>query len=74
MKFRGDRLAFGAPGIEPKWTQGNKEGVGTSPFAESKVWFTLFRGVVTEVYYPLIDHPQIRDLQYPCERRTHVLP
>jgi len=64
MKFRGDRLAFGAPGIEPKWTQGNKEGVGTSPFAESKVWFTLFRGVVTEVYYPLIDHPQIRDLQY----------
>jgi glucoamylase len=64
MKFRGDKLAFGAPGIEPKWTQGNKEGVGTSSSAESKVWFTLWRGVVTEVYYPLIDHPQIRDLQY----------
>ncbi|MFZ0831365.1 MAG: glycoside hydrolase family 15 protein [Thermoplasmata archaeon] len=64
MRFRGDRLAFGAPGIEPKWTQGNKEGVGTSPSAESKVWFTLWRGVVTEVYYPLIDHPQIRDLQF----------
>ncbi len=64
MKFRGDRLAFGAPGIEPRWTQGNKEGVGTSSSAESKVWFTLWRGVVTEVYYPLIDHPQIRDLQY----------
>ncbi len=64
MKFRGDRTAFGAPGIEPKWTQGNKEGVGTSPFADSKVWFTLWRGVLTEVYYPLVDRPQIRDLQY----------
>jgi glucoamylase len=64
MKFRGDLEAFGAPGIEPKWTQGNKEGVGTSALAASKVWFTLWRGVLTEVYYPLIDHPQIRDLQY----------
>ena len=64
MKFRGDREAFGAPGIEPKWTQGNKEGVGTSASAESKVWFTVWRGVLTEVYYPLVDHPQIRDLQY----------
>ena len=64
MKFRGDREAFGAPGIEPRWTQGNKEGVGTSSSAESKVWFTLWRGVITEVYYPLVDHPQIRDLQY----------
>jgi glucoamylase len=64
MSFRGERVAFGAPGIEPRWTQGNKEGVGTSPFADSKVWFTLWRGVLTEVYYPLIDHPQIRDLQY----------
>ncbi len=64
MRFRGDRTAFGAPGIDPKWTHGNKEGVGTSPFADSKVWFTLWRGVLTEVYYPLIDHPQVRDLQY----------
>jgi glucoamylase len=64
LKFRGDRLAFGGPGIEPKWTQGNKEGVGTSPYTDSKVWFTIWRGVLTEVYYPLVDHPQIRDLQY----------
>lgn len=64
MRFRGNRTAFGAPGIEPRWTHGNKEGVGTSPFSDSKVWFTLWRGVVTEVYYPLVDHPQVRDLQY----------
>jgi glucoamylase len=64
VKFRGSRMAFGAPGIEPRWTQGNKEGVGTSPFADSKAWFTIWRGVLTEAYYPLVDHPQIRDLQY----------
>jgi hypothetical protein len=28
-KFRGERDAFGRPGMEPQWTQGNKEGVGT---------------------------------------------
>jgi hypothetical protein len=27
---RGNRAAFGKPGIEPKWTQGNKDGVGTA--------------------------------------------
>jgi two-component system cell cycle sensor histidine kinase/response regulator CckA len=28
--FRGDRSAFGAPGIEPQWTHGDKGGVGTA--------------------------------------------
>jgi glucoamylase len=28
------------------------------------LWFTIAKGVVTEVYYPTIDLPQIRDLQY----------
>ncbi len=64
MRFRGDRTAFGAPGIEPRWTHGNKDGVGTAYSQDSKVWYTLFRGTVTEVYYPLIDHPQVRDLQF----------
>ena len=55
--------AFGAPGIEPRWTNGAKEGVGTSYAASCRLWFTLWRGVVTEVYYPTIDRPQIRDWQ-----------
>lgn len=63
-RFRGDRQAFGGPGIEPRWTQGNKEGVGTAYSGDSHVWFTLWRGCVTEVYYPTIDRPQIRDLQF----------
>jgi glucoamylase len=63
MEFRGNREAFGAPGITPRWTQGNKEGIGTAYSGDSKIWYTLWRGVVTEVYYPLVDHPQLRDLQ-----------
>lgn len=62
--FRGEREAFGRPGIEPRWTHGNKEGVGTAYAASSRIWFTLWNGVVTEVYYPTVDRPQLRDLQY----------
>ena len=63
-KFRGSREAFGKPGIDPRWSHGNKEGAGTAYSADSPVWFTLWNGVVTEIYYPTIDRPQIRDLQY----------
>jgi glucoamylase len=63
-RFRGDKNAFGGPGIEPRWTQGNKQGVGTAYSGDSHVWFTLWRGCITEVYYPTIDRPQIRDLQF----------
>jgi len=56
--------AFGGPGIEPRWTHGNKNGIGTAYSASSKIWFTLFGGIVTEVYFPTVDRPQMRDLQY----------
>ncbi|MGD9720116.1 MAG: glycoside hydrolase family 15 protein [Pirellulales bacterium] len=59
-----DRLAFGSPGIEPRWTRGNKDAVGTAYSSSSRVWFTLTAGVLSEVYYPTIDRPQIRDFQY----------
>lgn len=55
--------AFGAPGIEPRWTHGDKEGVGTSYNTGSRIWFTLWKGIVTEIYYPHVDTPQIRDFQ-----------
>ena len=54
--------AFGAPGIAPRWTHGNKDGVGTAYAASSRVWYTLWNGILTEVYYPTADSPQIRDL------------
>ncbi|MHC5833585.1 MAG: glycoside hydrolase family 15 protein, partial [Nostoc sp.] len=56
--------AFGSPGIEPRWTQANKDGVGTAYSTSSNIWFTIWNGVVTEVYHPTVDRPQIRDLQY----------
>ncbi len=62
--FRGQREAFGRPGIEPRWTHGSKDGVGTPYAASSGIWFTLWNGVLTEVYYPTVDRPQLRDLQY----------
>ena len=56
--------AFGKPGIAPRWTHSNKDGVGTAYCASSHLWFTIWNGIVTEVYYPTIDRPQLRDLQY----------
>jgi glucoamylase len=38
--------------------------VGTAYAASSQIWFTLWNGIVTEVYYPTVDRPQLRDLQY----------
>jgi glucoamylase len=37
--------------------------VGTS-LGSSRLWFTIAEGIVTEVYYPRIDIPQIRDLGF----------
>ncbi|MEP7339213.1 MAG: glycoside hydrolase family 15 protein [Acidobacteriota bacterium] len=59
-----DEQAFGRPGIEPRWTGSAKDGVGTAYSIASCVWYTLSMGILNEVYYPTIDRPQIRDLQY----------
>lgn len=56
--------AFGKPGIEPRWTHGDKDGVGTAYSSGTQIWFTLWNGILTEVYYPTVDRPQIRDLQF----------
>jgi glucoamylase len=62
-RFRGGRAAFGRPGIEPRWSRADKDAVGTAYSADSRLWFTLRKGAVTEIYYPHIDRPQVRDLQ-----------
>ncbi len=56
--------AFGGPGIPPRWTHAAKDGVGTAYASSSRLWFTLWNGIVTEVYYPTVDRPQLRDLQF----------
>ncbi len=59
-----DHPAPGGPGIPPRWSRSDKDGVGTAYSALSRVWFTISKGILNEVYYPTIDRPQIRDLQY----------
>ncbi len=56
-------LAFGRPGLAPNWTDGAKDGVGTAYNSVSRIWFTIANGIITEVYYPTVDKPQLRDLQ-----------
>jgi glucoamylase len=58
------KQAFGWPGLDPKWTRGSKDAVGTAYSTDSRVWFTVWRGTVTEMYYPTVDRPQLRDLEY----------
>jgi glucoamylase len=64
--------APGAPGSMPTWTSGAKEAVGTSVTTESKVWFTLENGVMTEVYYPRLDTADVRTLEFAVSNGTRV--
>jgi glucoamylase len=52
------------PGEVPTWTSGAKEAVGTSTSIDSKVWFTLQGGILTEVYYPKLDTANVRTLEF----------
>ncbi|MEZ5329102.1 MAG: glycoside hydrolase family 15 protein [Verrucomicrobiales bacterium] len=56
--------AFGKPGIDPRWTSSAKEGIGTAYHTASLVWFTLSHGILNEIYYPTVDTPNLRDLQF----------
>lgn len=58
------RPAPDGPGLEARWTRAQKDGVGTANTVASKVWFTLADGGLTEIYWPTIDRPQIRDVQF----------
>ena len=58
-----DGPAFGAPGLEPRWTSSQKDAVSTAYSASSRVWFTVSHGTLNEVYFPTIDRPQVRDME-----------
>ena len=57
-------VAFGAPGITPRWTSSAKEGLGTAYHTSCRVWFTLSHGILNELYYPTVDQPNTRDFQF----------
>jgi glucoamylase len=56
--------APGAPGAKPDFAPADKHGFGTSTTPASKVWFTLEGGALSEIYYPRLDTPSFRDLQF----------
>lgn len=57
-------VAPGGPGKDAQWATAAKQGVGTSATTESKVWFTLAQGVLTEVYYPDVTVANVHLLQF----------
>ena len=57
-------LAPGGPGKDAQWATAGKQGIGTSATLESKVWFTLAQGVMTEVYYPDVTTANVHLLQF----------
>ena len=56
--------APGGPGDTALWTPGDKDGFGTATTHASTVWHTLNGGELTEVYYPNLGTPAVRDLQF----------
>jgi glucoamylase len=56
--------AADGPGGAASWTTGNKLAVGTSAGVDSKVWFTVAKGITSEVFYPRLDVPNMEDMQY----------
>jgi len=59
----GAASAPGAPGQRTSWASSDKDGFGTSLGRTSRVWFTLSHAKLTEVYYPRLDVPSVRDLE-----------
>ena len=56
--------ASDGPGGAASWTTGNKLAVGTSATTGSKVWFTVAKGIISEIFYPRLDVPNMEDMQY----------
>ena len=61
-------MAYAAPAPDraaksPGWTEADKTGFGTARSRQSKVWFTMQDGQVSEVFYPDLSTPSIRNLE-----------
>jgi glucoamylase len=56
--------APGAPGAVHTWAPADKHGFGTSHQLASKAHFTLRAASLTEVYFPDLDTPSLRGLQF----------
>ncbi len=56
--------APGATNSDSLWAPSRKSFVGTSAGQSSHVYFTGHKGIVTEVFYPTVDCPNVVDFQF----------
>ena len=67
----GSRVVM-AQGSDAHWPTAAKNGFGTSNTLASKVWFTLADGVMTEVFYPTLDMPSVKRVQFQVVMGTKI--
>jgi Glucodextranase, domain N len=70
-------FAFLAPPALASWAPADKHGFGTARQLDSTVWFTLRQASLSEVYYPDLDTPSFRGLQFAVSdvpSRNHSAP
>ncbi len=51
-------------GVDARWESAGKQAIGTALSLQSKVWFTLQGGSLTEVFYPTVDNANVQSLQF----------
>lgn len=56
--------AVAQSGKDAKWESAGKQGIGTAFNLQSKIWFTLQGGSLTEVFYPTADNANVQYLQF----------
>lgn len=56
--------APGGPGKPATWSAARKSVFLGLPEAGSRVWFTLYQGILSEVFYPTLDQPQLHSLEW----------
>jgi glucoamylase len=56
--------ATGGPGAASVWAPSQKSMLGTSATDTSRVYFTGYRGIVSEVFWPIVDTVNTVDLQF----------
>ncbi len=61
---RKPKKARGRSGAKPRWASGAKTIVGTAVLPESRIWFTIANGTLSEVYHPDVDQANTRSVRF----------
>jgi glucoamylase len=58
------KRARGRPGAKPRWASGAKTIVGTAVQPESRIWYTIDNGTLSEIYHPDVDQANTRSVRF----------